>query len=161
MLVVTAAGSEPDWVGGQGSVYLAFSARAEDGRAIYVGFSNAGGVESATIAAPPPGTAWHRVVDTGDLSYQPGMHFLYALSAKPLQRSSHRCVHTVKSHREPTSPLGPACEPCAYRSLMLHWPQGNWKPHVVCILSHETASELKMKLRCRVGVARGCNPGHW
>ena len=61
-------GSEPDWMGGQGSVYLAFSVRAEDGRAIYVGFSNAGGVESTTIPAPPAGTAWHRVVDTGDPS---------------------------------------------------------------------------------------------
>ena len=61
-----AAGSEPDWVGGQGSVYMAFSVRAEDGRAIYVGFSNAGGVESTTIPTPPSGTAWHRVVDTGD-----------------------------------------------------------------------------------------------
>ena len=61
------AGSEPDWVGGQGSAYLAFSVRSEDGRAVYVGFSNAGGVEAATIPAPPAGTSWHRVVDTGTL----------------------------------------------------------------------------------------------
>ena len=63
-----AAGFEPDWVGGQGSVYLAFSVTSKDGRAIYVGFSNAGGVESTTIPSPPSGTAWHRVVDTGDPS---------------------------------------------------------------------------------------------
>jgi len=66
VLVLGSAGSEPDWVGGQGSVCLAFSVSAEDGRAIYVGFSNAGGVESTTIPTPPSGTAWHRVVDTGD-----------------------------------------------------------------------------------------------
>jgi hypothetical protein len=81
----SAAGSEPDWVGGQGSAYLAYSVRAEDGRAIYVGFSNAGGVEAATIPAPPAGTSWHRVVDTGVLL--PAMH------------SSPFCIHAVSGLR--------------------------------------------------------------
>ena len=62
--MVCGAGSTPDWEGAYGSAFQAFSVRAEEGRAVYVGFSNAGGVEGGNLPPPPAYTAWHRVADT-------------------------------------------------------------------------------------------------
>lgn len=61
------ADSLPDWVGGEGSAYMAFTVLGgeDKGRALFVGFSCAGSGEAVSIPPPPPGTEWRRVVDTG------------------------------------------------------------------------------------------------